>query len=180
MDQQPFYNLALSDTDLPALAQLNWQPLSPKYKPLIVALDLGWTALLTLLWLVLLYQPFWPVDEVHQPLLLFIGLLISGLGLLLATWDHFALPTYAYALRQHDLSFQRGLFFRKSTTQPLLRIQHIELKQGPLDRWANLATLQVFSAGGAMHTFQIPGLPADTAQQIRQLILQHKDMQQHG
>jgi hypothetical protein len=40
--------------------------------------------------------------------------------------------------------------------------------------------LQVFSAGGDMHTFQIPGLPVETAQQLRHFILQHKDIVKHG
>ena len=65
-------------------------------------------------------------------------------------------------------------------SQPITRIQHIELKRGPIERKVGLARLQVFSAGGEMHTFEIPGLPLETAQQLRQFILQHKDMVKHG
>jgi membrane protein YdbS with pleckstrin-like domain len=66
--------------------------------------------------------------------------------------------------------------FRGLSCQPILRVQHVEVKRGPFDRWAGLAKLQVFSAGGEMHTFEIPGLPLERAQRIRQYILDHKDV----
>lgn len=180
LNSSPFQNLALTPAQLPLLEQLQWQALSARYMPLHLWLTLLSTALFTLLWLAILWQPFWPLADIHSQLLLWLGGLASSLGLLSAVYYYLALPRQAYALRQHDLSFRSGLFFHKMTTQPLLRVQHIELKQGPLERWAGLATLQVYSAGGSTHTFQIPGLPDTEAQAIRQLILQHKDMQQHG
>jgi membrane protein YdbS with pleckstrin-like domain len=64
--------------------------------------------------------------------------------------------------------------------QPLSRIQHIELKRGPLERSAGLATSHVYSAGGGAHTFEIPGLPVEQAQGLRQFILQHQDLQHGG
>jgi membrane protein YdbS with pleckstrin-like domain len=85
-----------------------------------------------------------------------------------------------YSLREQDLSYRSGLIFRKTVSQPMLRIQHVELKRGPIDRKVGLAKLQVFSAGGALHTFEIPGLPLETAENIRQFILDHKDVNHHG
>ncbi|MDU0354869.1 PH domain-containing protein [Paraglaciecola aquimarina] len=85
-----------------------------------------------------------------------------------------------YALRELDVHFSSGLFFKKMVSQPISRIQHIELKRGPIERKAGLASLQVFSAGGAMHTFEIPGLPFANAQQLRQIILKHKSVLTHG
>ena len=61
-----------------------------------------------------------------------------------------------------------------------MRIQHIEIERGPLERSAGLATLQVFSAGGAHHTFEIPGLTYEKAIELRQFILNHKDVSQNG
>jgi len=73
-----------------------------------------------------------------------------------------------------------GLIFKKTVTQPILRIQHIELKQGPIDRKLKLANIQAFSAGGATHTFEIPGLEIKKAEALRQFVLDHKDMNNHG
>ena len=92
-------------------------------------------------------------------------------------WDDhfFADPLIKYALREQDLSLQSGLVFRSLSCQPILRVQHVELKRGPIDRKVGLAKLQVFSAGGALHTFEIPGLPIEDAESIRQFIISHKD-----
>jgi len=104
----------------------------------------------------------------------------SLLSLLNIIYHFFADPIKQYALREQDVHFKSGLFFRTWTSQPILRIQHIELKRGPIERWAGLSTLQVFSAGGGAHTFEIPGLAHDDAIRLRQYILDHKDANTHG
>ncbi|NMH61456.1 PH domain-containing protein [Alteromonas ponticola] len=101
---------------------------------------------------------------------------ISFLGIWSFAYHWFADPLIRYAIRQQDLILHKGLVFRKVTCQPILRVQHIELKRGPFERLAGLARLQVFSAGGSAHTFEIPGLPVTTAVQLRQFILDHKDL----
>jgi membrane protein YdbS with pleckstrin-like domain len=105
---------------------------------------------------------------------------VAILGFLITWFSHAQDQVKSYALRESDLHYSSGLFFRKIVSQPITRIQHIELKRGPIERKVGLATLQVFSAGGEMHTFQIPGLPVDIALQLRQFILQHKDVVKHG
>jgi len=105
---------------------------------------------------------------------------VAILGFLFTWYSHAYDQAKSYALRELDLHYASGLFFQKVVSQPITRIQHIELKRGPIERKVGLATLQVFSAGGEMHTFQIPGLPVETAQQLRQFILQHKDVVKHG
>ncbi|MCH8537961.1 MAG: PH domain-containing protein [Alkalimonas sp.] len=180
MDTSTFSNLSIDETRLPDIEQLDWQPLSPKYMLINLRINLIGTLLLTAIWAALLFQPFWTISPHLEPLILWIGTGLTLLGLLFSVHGRCADPCKAYALREHDVSFQSGLFFRKSVTQPILRIQHIELKRGPIERRIGLATLQVFSAGGVMHTFEIPGLPLSTAKSLRQFILQHKDTRNHG
>lgn len=179
MDTETFQNLPVSLAHQPKLAQLSWQALSPRYIKLNVWINLASTLFITLLWLLILFQPFWPLSYKLSPLVLWLGIVLLVVGVWRSGYCYLAYPRKAYALRQHDLSFRSGLIFQKSVTQPILRIQHIELKRGPLERRAGLASLQVFSAGGAMHTFEIPGLLLTDAQAIRQLILQHRDTLQH-
>lgn len=180
MDTSTFSNLSIDEAKLPDIEQLDWQSLSPKYMPVNLRINLISTLLLTAIWSALLFQPFWPINQAIESILLWIGGGLTALGLLFSVHGRFADPCKAYALREHDLSYRSGLFFRKSITQPILRIQHIELKRGPIERRVGLATLQVFSAGGVMHTFEIPGLPLSTAKSLRQFILQHKDTRNHG
>lgn len=180
MDTSTFSNLSIDQSQLPSIEQLDWLPLSQKYMPVNLRISLLSTLLLTMFWSALLFQPFWPVSSQLEPLILWLGGCLTTLGLLLSVHGRFADPCKGYALREHDISYRCGLFFKKSITQPILRIQHIELKRGPIERKIGLATLQVFSAGGVMHTFEIPGLPLSTAKSLRQFILQHKDTRNHG
>ena len=52
------------------------------------------------------------------------------------------------------------------------RIQHVEKSSTPLDRRFNLATLQIFTAGGTGGDLKIHGLPARTAEKLRFFILE--------
>ncbi|MDG1254053.1 MAG: PH domain-containing protein, partial [Glaciecola sp.] len=83
-------------------------------------------------------------------------------------------------VREQDITLFKGLIFRKVITQPICRIQHIEVKRGPIDRKVNLAKLHVYSAGDIAQTFEIPGLDFTLANSIRNELLAHKDMQHHG
>ncbi|TLU65410.1 PH domain-containing protein [Thalassotalea litorea] len=133
-----------------------------------------WSLFFPLLLVILVSLPKGLLPEALSPVLTVIFSILSGVFFLYFIYLWFAEPIKAYALREQDLSYRSGLLFRKVITQPIARIQHVELKRGPLDRRFELAKLQVFSAGGAMHTFEIPGLELKKAQAIRQFILSHK------
>jgi len=45
------------------------------------------------------------------------------------------------------------------------------MERGPIDKWAGLAKLKLFSAGSMRETFTIPGLPLRTAARIRRYVL---------
>ncbi|MFD2178881.1 PH domain-containing protein [Veronia pacifica] len=97
----------------------------------------------------------------------------------MTTWGFMSDKKKRFSLREQDISFSSGIFVHRLVTQPMLRVQHVELTRGPIERKAGLASLQVFSAGGSSHTFTIPGLPVEKAKQIRQFILSHGDLTQH-
>jgi len=180
MLESTFSNLRVPIDQLPTILQLEKQSLSEKYAPLNRLLNLGFTLVVCVIGLALYFQPFVDLPKGLLNFLPFVIWAAAILGLLLTWLSHARDQVKSYTLRELDLHYTSGLFFRKVVSQPITRIQHIELKRGPIERKAGLATLQVFSAGGAMHTFEIPGLPIDTAQQLRQFILQHKDVVKHG
>jgi membrane protein YdbS with pleckstrin-like domain len=76
-----------------------------------------------------------------------------------------------YAMREHDIVFCTGLFWRKTTVLPFNRIQHAEVTHGPLQRRFGLATLKFFTAGGAAVDLNIEGLRAGDAEALREDIL---------
>ena len=176
MESVAFSNQQVVSGNLPDLENQVFEPLSPAYRKLNLIVTV---VLFTGLALIVSAVRFQPFAELPEPLMFaypIIVAVIASIGVLAFLYHWFADKRIAYALREQDLSLQKGLFFRSLACQPVLRIQHIELKRGPLDRMAGLAKLQVFSAGGAGHTFEIPGLAVPEAQKIRQFILAHKDV----
>ena len=72
---------------------------------------------------------------------------------------------------------RKGIFWQRQVIQPLVRIQHIELARGPIDKRLELAGLRIFSAGTGTETMTIPGLNLATAQSIRSRLLDAQDLQ---
>ncbi len=173
-------NPQVFDINMPDVYEIEMQSLEPSYAATNFKIGLALTVLLVLILTFIRLQPWF---DWHETLLtgLTIGAsILTTICLLFTLYKKIADPLKYYALREYDLSFQSGWIFSKKVTQPITRIQHIELKRGPIDRKIGLATLQVFSAGGALHTFEIPGLALSKAQKLRQYILQHKDTITHG
>lgn len=73
-----------------------------------------------------------------------------------------------YEIRENEVCFQSGVFFRKTTYAPIYRIQHVEIDQGPLLRQAGLVSIVIHTAATS-HT--IAGLEGDTANALRDQIL---------
>ena len=105
-------------------------------------------------------------------ILIYLPIVLIIFGLLLCCYQWFADQAKYFSIREHDISFFNGLLFRRLVTQPISRIQHVEVSQGPIDRFAGLGKLQVYSAGSSMQTFAIPGLPIEVAHQLRQQLTQ--------
>ena len=171
-----FSNNQLSVDEIPSFKTLTLVPISKKYRALNI-FSIGLIAL-ALIGIItgLRFQRFWSLPD---NLLLAYPYVVAGIVAIGGVWvlyHFFADVRIFYAIREQDISKQSGLIFRKLSCQPILRVQHVEVNRGPLDRWAGLASLQVFSAGGEMYTFEIPGLSLSRAEQLREFILAHKDI----
>jgi hypothetical protein len=183
MPEHPFTNENLdlvTLNSLPEIHTLKWERLSEKYAALNLLVNILSTLFITILGALVYFQPWFPLPNFLVNYLPYLLILVTLIALSFCALGYVADQYKRYALRELDLHFSCGLIFRKTLSQPITRIQHIELKQGPLERYKDLATLQVFSAGGAMHTFEIPGLALHKAQYLRQFILQHRDLALHG
>ncbi len=175
-----FTNHSLSIENFPTIVNLDKQPLSDKYAPVNRVVGVVLTLSISSFFGALYFQSAVTIPSEFKNLLPFIIWGVLGVGFLVTAYKSVADKHKFYALRSLDLHYFSGLFFCKTVSQPITRIQHIELKRGPIERKVGLATLQVFSAGGAMYTFAIPGLPVKKAQYIRQFIVEHRDIAKHG
>jgi len=77
----------------------------------------------------------------------------------------------AIAVREHDIAYRSGLFFRKTVILACNRVQHIEVSSGPLQRRFGLVSLKFFTAGGSSVDLKVDGLMRDRAEQLRAYIL---------
>lgn len=80
-------------------------------------------------------------------------------------------PKKGYLLREHDVSYRRGLLIYKLTTIPFNRIQHVEVSQNMIEKRFGLSRVKIFTAGGSVSDLSIPGILPDKAHQIESFLL---------
>lgn len=78
---------------------------------------------------------------------------------------------FGYILLDDGLWLRKGVYWRSYTFVPRIRIQHTEVKHGPIDRRLGLAKLVVFTAGIRMGHLGIPGLTEVQAHALRDALL---------
>lgn len=100
-----------------------------------------------------------------------IALLIMGFAWLFLVWAPKTCARMRYLVREQDINLQKGFMFWKLVSVSFNRIQHLEVRQGPIERAYGLATLVIFTAGTYASDLQIPGLTLATAQQLKTQLL---------
>ncbi|MBS7670559.1 PH domain-containing protein [Croceicoccus gelatinilyticus] len=75
-----------------------------------------------------------------------------------------------YSTTMDRLRFVKGWFRKSDTVVPFGRVQHIDVKQGLVERWFGLATLVVHTAGTHNASVSVPGLSRETAVEVREAI----------
>lgn len=164
-----FANLLIDINALPAAQEEDFQPIAQTY--LRVSL-ISWGIFFFLL---LITPPiiFFFIDSIKNDWLTY--LLSIGGTLLLWTcnilWVKKAIANKKYILRERDIVYMTGLLWSKRITIPFSRIQHAEIKQGPIERKFKLHNLKVFTAGGSSADLSIPGLTKEKADKIKAFIL---------
>jgi uncharacterized protein len=103
---------------------------------------------------------------------------IAGPVLLIALALIIRVPARRYNARGYQISADRlrvvrGLLFRSDTVVPFGRVQHIDVDQGPLDRFFGIATLTLHTAGNHNASVALPGLGEPLAREMREEIRAH-------
>ena len=108
----------------------------------------------------------WLEPPVH-PLLPPAGILALGI-LYVALRPPSRYRAWGYELRPGDVRIRHGVWWRTVTIVPHVRIQHVDTRQGPLERMLGLATLVLFTAGTVGAAVEIPGLAVGEAERLRE------------
>ncbi len=173
-----FLNLQIDTNDLPQTTDIEMEPMAPAYEREVLTRQL-------IIWGVLLLVSFIPNLAVLSRVKLTIDLPLLPLvvlltALLLIPFRIKQLRVKALALREHDIAYRSGLFWRKTIMLAFNRVQHVEVSTGPLQRKFGLASLKFFTAGGTSVDLKIDGLMRERAEQIREFILQKSTAGDHS
>jgi hypothetical protein len=94
--------------------------------------------------------------------------------ILLWIWVGMYYDSMSYELREDEINWKRGVWFRTTGIVPYNRIVNLDLRQGPLMRFLGISTLAIQTAGysgQAVPEIKIEGI--EHAEELRELIRSH-------
>lgn len=80
-----------------------------------------------------------------------------------------------WRLDEDGFAVQRGRWWRVESRIPVSRVQHLDLKRGPLERAMGLATLVIHTAGTRMAAVSVNGLDDADAEHLRDRLSRQLD-----
>ena len=164
-----FVNLQLGIDDLPAADEIEMEPMSVKYRREVLSQQF-------IIWTPALLGSFLPFFLAQRYFLLVIPVIVLLLGLVIGSLVVRMSEVKGIALREHDIAYRSGLYWRKTVVLAFNRVQHVEVSSGPLQRKFGLATLKFFTAGGSSVDLKVDGLARERAEQIRAYVLSKSDV----
>lgn len=160
-----FQNIAVNS--FPDITKIDFKSINSKYLKVIL-LNISFFFLVLLIGLVC-WIAFYLNDKIPNYTIYFYLTFTSVFALIYIIFS-IGFKKRKYAVREKDVSYKSGILFKKTTTVPFNRIQHIEIDQGPISRFFKLATLSVFTAGDSSDDLKISGLLYEDALKIKEFI----------
>lgn len=157
-----FRNQQVEVSELPDYAEVALEPVAR-----------GYVTFSLVLWGALIGLPVVLVTAIGGVLVFSMQVgLVAGLGALLlalalTVYGYLDARVFGWAVREHDLVTRQGVLWRKTVVVPLVRIQHVELASGPLERAFGTVRLQVFTAGSGGADLVVYGLEPERAERLR-------------
>ena len=151
-----------------SISKIVWQAVDPAYRKL-----LRFYILLQMLVIISAFGFFiWIMPEEARAVLMAVaGIFVLATLWLILIWAPKTAGRLQYLLRDDDINLQKGFIYWRQVSVACNRIQHMEVSQGPLERYLGLATLSVFTAGTLGSDMKLPGLKLETATNIKSRLL---------
>lgn len=77
---------------------------------------------------------------------------------------------WRYQVTPDGIELRHGLVVRNQSSIPHFRVQHVDLRQGVLQRWLGIVSLSISTASPATDA-SLPGLDPDRAEHIRRQVI---------
>jgi len=162
-----FENNQLPSQSLPSINDIDFESLEINYQKV----SIYFTAFFFVVAIIIYLGIGIFVEELFDSPLIWI--VVGGWILVASLFVFLSYKSYFYegfALRERDIVYKSGMFFRSTIIVPFNRVQHCEINQGPIDRYFGLSELSLFTAGGSSSDLNIPGLSQETAAKLKQFI----------
>lgn len=159
-----FSNSVITPGDLPEIKQESFNVLEKNYLKILLI-----RAFIFALVLIGGFVAFLIFSEEKVPGFV-LAIIISVISILIIysiTITILGFPRKGYLMREKDISFKQGLISYKQTSVPFNRIQHVEVNQGILAKIFKLSSVKIYTAGGTSSDLSIPGLPVETAHNLK-------------
>ena len=146
---------------------------SPQYKPYLAI----YTSAATIISLAFTFCFFvLPLVFATGQLLIILSVLIIPFAILLVcvfSWVHLYYKSVVYHLNETEMTWKRGVWFRKTGIVPYNRITNIDISQGPVMRIFSISNLQIQTAGSSGNKSQseISIIGMEDAEPLRAFIM---------
>ncbi|MCI2227730.1 PH domain-containing protein [Polaribacter sp. MSW13] len=162
-----FVNKSVSS--FPSVTEIIFKNINKNYlKVILLNIVLLFSGVLTGLFLIDFFNLF---EEVHNYMYL-IYITYTVVFIIITLLFFVGFKKRKFAVREKDISYKRGIFFKKLTTVPFSRIQHIEVDEALFSRFFKLASLSVYTAGDSSDDLVIKGITKKEALEIKEFISQ--------
>ncbi len=174
---EKFDNVQIPVNQLPSVQEVEYTGLQPSYLRVSqISNAILWAIFSIPALIFIIVNPFsLPLWAIILEVLLLLALI--GLSFILISKGFYK---KGYAIRSKDIIYKTGLFWKSSTVVPFNRIQHSEVKQGPVERMFNLSSFHVYTAGGSSSDLSIPGLIPERAESLKEFVLQKIKKEEGG
>jgi hypothetical protein len=153
--------------------QLEWQPLPPRAHTVFRYVSMLTLGVPAAIGSIVLYRRFGPE--------LMTWIAIGGVfaaAIALATWLAYRRYRYTFwKLDRDGFAVKRGRLWQWETRVPTTRVQHMDLKRGPLERPHRLASVVLHTAGTRLSAISVSGIDLDDAERLRDYLTRQIDRQ---
>lgn len=164
-------NLPLTWQELPRHEVLELQSVAPAFLKVLYLQRVLWTLLL----IALAIGIFYLTAEIRKPFYYAGASLVIAIEFVIGIFlARKRFQNMGFALRTHDLVYRNGWLFEKLHVVPLLKVQHCQVKKGPLERRYGLSALRVYTAGVSGADLVLEGLTDETALRLKDWLLQQQ------
>lgn len=161
-----FENPIVSWEHLPKASEAVYHKLSKSYRTLtIIRGVINSFVILLIMALVVIFAQLWSFYIIISVLAVWLFLFVL---LMIRPWKLYEYK--GYALREHDMLYKSGWLWKRKVAVPYNRIQHVEIRRGPIEELLHLRKLEIYTAGGSASDLSIPGLGPEQAEKLRAFI----------